>query len=120
MKFIRQNILDRNSIISDQKYDVIISNPPYIPENEKALMSVSTIQHEPQLALFVDDEHPIIFYEKIADFALIHLNEKGKLYFELNEFNANDVYKMLIQKGFNDIIIRKDFAGKDRMLCATL
>ena len=96
--------------------DIIVSNPPYIPLKEKALMSASTIQFEPHLALFVDDKHPIVFYEKIADFALIHLKENGKLYVELNEFNANDVYEMMIQKGFKDIIIKKDFAGKDRML----
>ena len=97
-------------------YDIIVSNPPYIPRKEKELMSTSTVHFEPHLALFVEDENPLLFYDKIADFSKQHLTKNGKLYFELNEFNANDVKKLLHQKGFQNIQIKKDFAGKDRML----
>jgi len=116
IEFIQDDILKSQILNLKSKFDIIVSNPPYIPEKEKELMSTSTVQHEPYLALFVENVHPIIFYEKIADFALLHLNEKGKLYFELNEFNAHDVREMLENKGFQNIVIKKDFAGKDRML----
>lgn len=116
IEFIQADILALSHDSRLTTYDIIVSNPPYIPTKEKELMSISTVQHEPSLALFVPNENPIVFYEKIADFAKQHLAENGKLYFELNEFNANDVQAMLTQKGFQNIIIKKDFAGKDRML----
>ena len=97
-------------------YDIIVSNPPYIPRKEKELMSTSTVHFEPHLALFVEDENPLQFYDKIADFSKKHLAKNGKLYFELNEFNAEDVKDLLQLKGFQNIQIKKDFAGKDRML----
>ena len=114
--FIQDDILKSQISNLKSQFDIIVSNPPYIPVKEKELMSVSTVQHEPHLALFVDDESPIIFYEKIADFALKHLKENGKLYLELNEFNAKEVREMLILKGFKKTIIKEDLAGKDRML----
>lgn len=120
IEFIECDILNSQFSMLNSQFDIIVSNPPYIPTKEKALMSTSTIQHEPHLALFVQDEHPIVFYEKIADFAKNHLIENGKLYFELNEFNSNDVCEMLKNKGFQNIMIKKDFANKNRMLRANL
>ena len=115
--FILGDILTLSTVgIRQSTFDIIVSNPPYIPTKEKELMSLSTVQHEPHLALFVPNENPIIFYEKIADFAKQYLAQNGKLYFELNEFNTNEVKEMLNQKGFQNIEIKKDFAGKDRML----
>ena len=117
--FFQADILSENS--SDTRlttYDIIVSNPPYIPRKEKEVMSTSTVHFEPHLALFVEDENPLLFYDKIADFSKQHLTKNGKLYFELNEFNAKDVKDLLHQKGFQNIEIKKDFAGKDRMLCA--
>ena len=98
--------------------DIIVSNPPYIPLKEKEKMSVSTVQFEPHAALFTDDANPLLFYDKIADFATEHLTKHGKLYFELNEFNAESVNDLLHLKGFHSIAIHKDLAGKDRMLLA--
>lgn len=98
--------------------DIIVSNPPYIPLKEKEKMSVSTVQFEPHAALFTDDANPLLFYDKIADFAREHLTKHGKLYFELNEFNAESVNDLLHLKGFHSIAIHKDLAGKDRMLLA--
>ena len=100
--------------------DIIISNPPYIPFDEQEKMSLSTIQHEPSKALFVPNENPLLFYDKIADFALQYLNPKGKLYVELNEYNAEEVKKLLEQKGFIDVVIYNDLADKKRMLSAKI
>lgn len=116
IEFILADILNSTFTIQHSQFNVIVSNPPYIPSKEKELMSTSTVQFEPHLALFVPNENPIIFYDKIADFAKQHLEKNGKLYFELNEFNANDVKILLQQKGFQNIEIKKDFSGKDRML----
>lgn len=102
------------------KFDVIVSNPPYIPNTEKALMHENVLQHEPHLALFVEDDNPLIFYDKIADFALLHLNHNGQLFFECNEFNAQEVADLLLRKGFCLANIHKDINGKDRMIQAKL
>jgi release factor glutamine methyltransferase len=116
--FFQSDILKSQILNLKSEFQIIVSNPPYIPVKEKDVMSQSTVHFEPSLALFVEDATPLIFYDKIADFALSHLAEKGKLYFELNEFNANAVKYLLQQKGFLNIEIKKDFAGKDRMLRA--
>jgi len=105
---------------SPLKLDIIVSNPPYIPLCEQDKMSVSTIQHEPHLALFVDNKEPLLFYDKIADFALQHLNHRGYLYVELNEFNTLEVQQLIVQKGFEEVILHKDLASKNRMLSARI
>lgn len=100
-------------------FDIIVSNPPYIPHREKTLMHTNVLAHEPHLALFVEDENPLVFYEKIADFAKKCFNtEGGVLYFETNEFNAHEVVTMLNSKGFSDIVLQKDMSGSDRMIKA--
>lgn len=119
VNFVRGDIGHPDSLsVRDTKYDIIVSNPPYIPYAEKDKMSASVWMYEPSLALFVDNERPLIFYEKIADFARVHLVSDGQLYLELNEFNAIGVQQLLLNKGFKDIEIKKDMAGKDRMLRA--
>ncbi len=102
------------------KLDLIVSNPPYIPWTEKDKMSVSTLHFEPQQALFVDAHQPLLFYDKIADFAIQHLKTRGKIYFELNEFNANEVKALMESKGFKEVLLHKDLAGKERMLSARI
>jgi len=114
------DILNDNPEINFSKLDVIVSNPPYIRENEKNLMQRNVLEFEPELALFVPDEKPLLFYERIAGFALIHLKKTGSLYFEINESFGNDCIKMLQQKGFSDIELKKDINGKDRMIRAKL
>lgn len=127
--FLKQDILQKiewnnlaienfNTIKLPNKFDIIVSNPPYIPMLEIEKMSASTVLHEPHLALFVEDDNPLLFYEKISNFALENLTSTGILYFELNEFNAADVCKILDLKGFKQIEIIKDMAGKNRMLSA--
>ncbi len=122
--FKRVDILNENDWIPLSHFDIIISNPPYIPHAEKALMGDNVLSHEPHLALFVDDANSLIFYEKIADFAIKNadfnskLKVKPLLFFECNEFNAHEVVLMLERKGFKNIELKKDMSGKDRMIKA--
>lgn len=117
-------VFEQQDILKDEdwnlpKLDIIVSNPPYIPPDEKSKMGRNVLKYEPHLALFSPEENPILFYEKIANFSLKYLNKDGALFFELNEFNALEVIKMLESKGFSNIRLRKDISKKDRMLYAT-
>lgn len=100
------------------KFDLIVSNPPYIKENEKSDMHQNVLSQEPHIALFVSDEEPLIFYRAIAEFALQNLNKTGLLFFEINEYLGQDTVAMLTDKGFINIEVRKDMQGKDRMISA--
>jgi len=99
-------------------YDIIVSNPPYVRISEKEKMSKNVIDHEPHLALFVNDNDPLIFYKAIADFALQDLSTNGKLYFEINEALGNEIKKLLEEKGFKNVEVKKDMSGKDRIVVA--
>lgn len=100
--------------------DVIVSNPPYIPESEKNLVPEHVLAHEPALALFVENNDSLLFYRMIADFAQEKLKPGGALFFECNEFNATQVAEMLTKKGFQMVALRKDLSGADRMVRAFL
>lgn len=97
-------------------YDIIVSNPPYIPNKEKALMSVNVLDHEPHLALFVEDEDPLIFYNKIHDFAAKFLKKGGAIFLECNEYNVHDV--KAIYDSLYAAEILNDMQGKERMVVA--
>ncbi len=121
--FKRIDILDTSAWADLGNFDFIVSNPPYIPHAEKALMEGNVLDFEPHLALFVDNDDALIFYEKIADFALKHLTNESLfrhlgrvLFFECNTFNATQVVKMLEFKGFKNVELRKDMSGNDRMV----
>ena len=114
------DILNSTPEISCPELDMIVSNPPYIRETEKLLMEKNVLDFEPELALFVPDEKPLLFYERIADFALHHLTHRGQLYFEINEAFGKECNEMLLQKGFSEVILKKDINGKDRMIRAKL
>nr|MBC7611717.1 peptide chain release factor N(5)-glutamine methyltransferase [Pseudopedobacter sp.] len=101
------------------QFDVIVSNPPYIAQSEMEMMEDNVRSHEPHLALFVDDEEPLIFYDKISDFALTNLKSGGTLYFELNQKLAKQTADLLMAKGFTATII-KDINQNDRILKAQL
>ena len=112
-----------NQIISSEtnptkkiNFDIIISNPPYVRELEKVEIHHNVLQNEPHLALFVSDENPLIFYDKIADLAKKHLTKNGTLFFEINQYLGNETSKMLKEKGFKNIELRKDLFGNDRMI----
>lgn len=99
-------------------FDVIVSNPPYVTESEKTTMETNVLGFEPHGALFVPDDHALIFYERIADVALTSLYNGGELYFEINRDKGTEVCGMLRSKGFTHIELRKDISGNDRMVRA--
>ncbi|WP_214226516.1 peptide chain release factor N(5)-glutamine methyltransferase [Pedobacter sp. B4-66] len=113
VNFIHADILNYSS---DEKYNLIVSNPPYITMEEQKAMHHNVLENEPHLALFVSDEKPLIFYEAIAEFALKNLNSNGLLCFEINEYLGKETVQMLIDKSFINIELRKDMQGKDRMI----
>lgn len=102
----------------DKPYDVIVSNPPYITLAEKEQMDKNVVDYDPELALFVFDEDPLLFYKKIADYANEHLKIGGCLYFEINEAFGQETVVMLEEKGFENILLKQDLNGKDRMVRA--
>lgn len=102
------------------KYDVMVSNPPYIMNKEQAQMHLNVLDYEPHLALFVPDENPLLFYEKIADIAVKHLTENGSLYVEINERFGEEVALLFNKKGFNKVEIYKDINNKNRIVKAVL
>jgi release factor glutamine methyltransferase len=97
-------------------YDILVSNPPYIPLREKPLTGPNISGFEPDDALFVPDEDSLIFYRNIAYFGQDHLNKDGMLYFEIHENSADQVSHLLEKSGYRDIIIRQDINGKNRMI----
>ena len=117
------DILDYNarSLLSkfNNKYDVIVSNPPYVLNSEKKQMNKNVLQWEPHLALFVDDDDPFIFYKTIANTAKKILNYDGTLYFEINERFGNEIILLLEKEGYVNIELKKDINDKDRMIKAT-
>ena len=118
IQFIEADILD--SPKSNEKFDVIISNPPYVRELEKEEMQKNVLENEPHIALFVRDENPLLFYDKIADFALTNLKQNGSIYFEINQYLGNQTLDLLKSKGFQNIKLKKDIFGANRMLKATI
>ena len=98
------------------KFDIIVSNPPYVRMLEKKQMQANVLENEPDIALFVNDENPLLFYDKIADLALLHLNKNGCLYLEINQYLGNETVNLLKSKGFKTITLKKDLYGADRMV----
>jgi release factor glutamine methyltransferase len=116
--FEKRDILDA-SISTSQTWDVIVSNPPYIEPKERDGMEKNVLDYEPHLALFAPEQNPIIFYQRIGDYAWQSLNHGGQLFFELNPLTAKDVKSDLRNLGFSDVEIRQDQFGKPRFLKAT-
>lgn len=120
VKFCEADILSLDAETStkelDQKFDIIISNPPYVRELEKAEMQNNVIDYEPGLALFVPDEDPLKFYRAVVNFAADHLNENGYLYLEINQYLGEETKQLLKESNFKTIELRKDMFGNDRMI----
>ncbi|MDO9036968.1 MAG: peptide chain release factor N(5)-glutamine methyltransferase [Lutibacter sp.] len=112
--FIQADILTIQKLESD--FDIIVSNPPYVRESEKDLMQQNVLSNEPHIALFVENENPLLFYDKIADLAKNHLTENGVLYFEINQYLGAETVDLLKTKGFKNIELKKDIYGVDRMV----
>jgi release factor glutamine methyltransferase len=117
INFIEQDILNTKELL--QQYDIIVSNPPYVRELEKVEIKPNVLENEPHLALFVEDNNPLIFYSKIADLAKKHLKENGVLYFEINQYLGKETVELLSEKGFTTDL-KKDVFGNDRMTKSTL
>ena len=102
----------------DETWDVIVSNPPYICNNECAKMESHVVDYEPQQALFVPDDQPLRFYDAIGRYAWLTLAEGGRLFFEINPIYANELCLKLRAFGFEDVVVEEDIFGKQRFVCA--
>ena len=112
----RKDVLQTSS--SEEQFDIIVSNPPYITEKEKANMSANVLEWEPELALFVPDDSPLLFYRKIAELGRGMLVSGGRLYFEINQEYGRETVDMLAGLGYKNIELRKDLFQNDRMIKA--
>jgi len=117
INFLNIDILTEN--ISN-KVDIVVSNPPYVLKKEKKHMNKNVIDYEPEIAIFVDDNNPFIFYKIIAKKAKKILNRNGKIYFEINENYSEEVMKILKDYGYVNIKLKKDINDRNRMIKATL
>ncbi|WP_028298500.1 peptide chain release factor N(5)-glutamine methyltransferase [Olivibacter sitiensis] len=121
VNFMLMDILEWDSVfMNEQCYDVIVSNPPYITPDEKVAMHPNVLQYEPHMALFVEGQAPLLFYETIASFGLSHLRAGGKLYFEINKNYGTQVCDLLRKKGYKHVELIQDMQGADRIVRALL
>ncbi len=118
IQFLKVDFLEESQWASLPKYDVIVSNPPYIPMDEKEKLDKNVTAFEPHQALFVPDQSPLLFYVKIAAFASAHLNPNGKIFMEVHENFAKEA-AALFTKNFSEANIKKDIFGKERMVMVT-
>ena len=117
VKFETADALDLGKTLTG-KYDIIVSDPPYVMESEKSAMDSNVLDHEPALALFVPDRDPLKFYKAIATYAYTALDDKGRLYFELNPLTANALRSWMLQSGWSDVTFLPDINAKTRFLIA--
>ena len=115
--FILQDIL--KTVALDQHYDIIISNPPYVRESEKKELKNNVLKNEPHVALFVENDNPLIFYAKIAELAKKYLNKNGLLFFEINQYLGTETIDLVNKKGLKNIQLKKDMFGNDRIIVAS-
>ncbi|NJX14981.1 peptide chain release factor N(5)-glutamine methyltransferase [Tamlana crocina] len=116
--FEEANILTLKRLSEEIKFDIIVSNPPYVREKEKQFMKPNVLDNEPHLALFVKDDEPLLFYKAITNFAINNLKDNGLLFFEINEFLGNAMIDLLRNKNFENIELKQDIFKKDRMIKA--
>lgn len=109
-------VTERSRSAASRRFDIIVSNPPYVREQEKSLMQPNVLENEPHVALFVKNDNALVFYESISKFAKKHLKENGQLFFEINEFLGKDTVALLKQYDLAAIELRQDIFGKDRMV----
>jgi release factor glutamine methyltransferase len=116
VQFIEASILEWQS--QDMFFDIIVSNPPYVRESEKEMMSPNVLNYEPHLALFVDNNNPLLFYKAIVEMSKINLTSEGLIYFEINEYLAEETKSLFSSTFFESVQLKKDIFSKNRMLCA--
>ncbi|KPL17087.1 MAG: hypothetical protein AMS26_02275 [Bacteroides sp. SM23_62] len=118
LQFFRHDILEENPPAGLPRADIIVSNPPYVPAEEKTTMATHVAAHEPPAALFVPDDNPLLFYLSIAGFARQQSKEGGQLYLEIHEKYGPEIIDLLQAEGFSGLELRQDINGKDRMIKA--
>jgi len=114
VEFLLQNILETDDL--QQQFDLIVSNPPYVRNLEKEEIKQNVLDHEPHLALFVDDHDALIFYRKITELAKENLTQNGQLYFEINQYLGKEMMDLLESNGFQQMELRQDIYGNNRMV----
>ena len=115
--FLKKNILETDDL--EQQFDLIVSNPPYVRELEKKEIKKNVLDYEPHLALFVADNDALVFYRKIAELAQKNLSPKGQLFFEINQYLGKEMMELLEKMNFQNIELRQDIYGNDRMIRGT-
>jgi len=119
IEWVQQNILEEKPIVHpSRKWDIMVSNPPYVMLSESATMEKNVLDYEPHIALFVPDRDPLVFYEKIAQAGLLQLEEGGSLFFEINPALGTETCLLLQKLGYTRVELRQDMFGKDRMVRA--
>ena len=116
VQFFRHDIFEDWPEYLPEQWDIIVSNPPYVTPEEKINISKNVLDYEPHQALFVPQEKPLLFYERIADISRKHLKENGQLYFETSAIHGKEAMEMLKEKGFGSVRLFQDMAGRDRVL----
>lgn len=114
------DILEWEYTFGEDKFDVVVSNPPYITNEERKDMHQNVLSFEPESALFVPDEAPLLFYDYIADFSKSHLHNLGHLYFEINQYLSEETKDLLVKKGFDQVQILHDLNNSPRMISSIL
>jgi release factor glutamine methyltransferase len=116
IQLLQIDFLDKRQWNTLPPVDIIISNPPYVPLNEKETLAANVVLYEPHVALFVDNNDPLIFYKAIADFAKEKMKPGGKVYAEIHERLASDVQQVFVEKDLTSLEVKKDMQGKPRMI----
>lgn len=116
--FILKNVLETE--VLEDTFDIIVSNPPYVRNLEKAEIKPNVLEYEPHIALFVEDTDALLFYKKIAQLAKVNLSENGILFFEINQYLGKETIELLENLGFKNIQLKKDIYGNDRMISCCL
>src|SRR5690606_39041488 len=118
VRFLQADFLNAAHWDALPVFDIIVSNPPYIPAKDKHEMHKNVLDHEPHTALFVEDNDPLLFYSAIAAFAASHLRAGGSIYTEIHERMGEAVKNIFTRQGFEHTVARKDMQGTDRMVKA--
>jgi release factor glutamine methyltransferase len=118
ISWLQQDILQEDLALPAAGLDIMVSNPPYVLEQEKTFMRKNVLTFEPHLALFVPDNDALLFYKRISELGLRHLKPEGKLYFEINEQQAAPLVQFMHELGYGEVEVRQDLFGKDRFIRA--
>ena len=123
-RLLSEAVFEKHDILKQEtfegEFDCVVSNPPYVTYSEQNTMESNVLRFEPHLALFVEDEDPLLFYKAIADFCLKHLKNTGACYVEINEHFGEATKQVFLEKGFKKVEIHQDINGKDRIVKAKL